>query len=89
MATRCRVVTAAVIAPVVTGDRQLVGAHLGPGAMNPRHTVRLHLCWLSALAEIDASRVGEVLGDTGLFAHQSDRIGALSAHGNASRSRSS
>ncbi len=53
-------------------------AHLGPGAMNPRHTVEQHLRWLAALAGLDAARVPEVLGIAELAALRRTRIRALS-----------
>ncbi|HEY9266262.1 MAG TPA: ABC transporter ATP-binding protein [Mycobacterium sp.] len=60
------------------GGPRLVGVHLGPGALDPRHTVSRHLCWLAALAGIDTARVTETLAETGLSAARADRIGSLS-----------
>ncbi|MCV7155417.1 ABC transporter ATP-binding protein [Mycolicibacterium pyrenivorans] len=60
------------------GDPRLVGVHLGPGALNPRHTVWRHLCWVAALAGIDTARVTEALVETGLSGGRAERIGSLS-----------
>ena len=60
------------------GDPHLVGVHLGPGALNPRHTVTRHLRWLAAMAGVDAARVGEVLDEAALASRRGERIGALS-----------
>ncbi|MGV0791749.1 ABC transporter ATP-binding protein [Mycolicibacterium sp. XJ1819] len=59
-------------------DPRVLGVHLGPDAMDPRHTVRRHLNWLAALAGIDASRVDAVLAEAGLTTHACARIGRLS-----------
>lgn len=59
-------------------DPQQLGVHLGPEAMDPRHTVARHLSWLAALAGIDSACVDEVLADTGLREQRSMRIGRLS-----------
>ncbi|MCK0174932.1 MULTISPECIES: ABC transporter ATP-binding protein [Mycobacteriaceae] len=61
-----------------SGDPHLVGVHLGPGAMDPRHTVQRHLRWLAALAGVDDGRVEEVLDQAGLATHRGHLIGALS-----------
>lgn len=60
------------------GDPHLVGAHLGPDALDPRHTVARHLRWLAALAGVDDGRVAQVLEETGLSAQRCNRIGGLS-----------
>ncbi|QZT64037.1 ABC transporter ATP-binding protein [Mycolicibacterium austroafricanum] len=60
------------------GDPQLVGVHLGPDALDPRHTVARHLRWLAALAGVDDGRVAQVLEETGLSAKRRHRIGGLS-----------
>lgn len=60
------------------GDPRLVGVHLGPGALNPRHTVWRHLCWVAALAGIDTARVTEALVEAGLSGGRAERIGSLS-----------
>ncbi|EKF25237.1 ABC transporter family protein [Mycolicibacterium hassiacum DSM 44199] len=59
-------------------DPRLLGFHLGPDAMNPRHTVTRHLRWLAALSGVDAARVDTVLADTGLAERRRDRIDRLS-----------
>ncbi|MGE2720437.1 ABC transporter ATP-binding protein [Mycolicibacterium celeriflavum] len=59
-------------------DPRVLGFHLGPAAMNPRHTVRRHLAWLAALSGVDDSRLDEVLIETELHAHRSQRIDRLS-----------
>lgn len=56
----------------------LVGAHLGPDAADPRHTVSRHLRWLAALAGVDADRVEAVLARAELSARRGDRIATLS-----------
>ncbi|MGB0971512.1 MAG: ABC transporter ATP-binding protein [Mycobacterium sp.] len=61
-----------------SGNPQLVGAHLGPGVGNPRHTVWRHLCWLAGLAGTATAQAAEVLGETGLHSARSERIGGLS-----------
>ncbi len=61
-----------------SGDPRLVGVHLGPGALDPRHTLWRHLCWVAALAGIDTARVRETLAETGLSAGGAERIGSLS-----------
>lgn len=60
------------------GDPRRLGFHLGPEAMDPRHTVWRHLAWLAALADVEKSRIGEILAETGLRERQSERIGRLS-----------
>ncbi|ANI39134.1 ABC transporter ATP-binding protein [Mycolicibacterium vaccae] len=60
------------------GDPRLVGVHLGPGALDPNHTVTRHLRWLAALAGAERSRVGEVVEEAGLTPHGRDRVGTLS-----------
>jgi len=60
------------------GDPRLVGFHLGPDAMDPRHTVARHLRWLAALNGVDTGRVDAVLADTGLTERRRDRIDRLS-----------
>lgn len=60
------------------GDPEQVGVHLGPGALDPRHTVARHLRWLAALAGAGVDRVTDVLEETGLHAQRRERIGALS-----------
>lgn len=60
------------------GDPRLVGAHLGPDALDPRHTVTRHLRWLAALAGVNGTRVGQVLEETGLSSQRRDRIATLS-----------
>lgn len=60
------------------GDPYLVGMHLGPGALDPHHTVTRHLRWLAALAGVEAGRVDEVLDEAGLAPLRGRRIGALS-----------
>lgn len=60
------------------GDPRLLGLHLGPAAMNPRHTVQRHVSWLATLAGVDAGRVDEVLAETGLAEHRTRRIDRLS-----------
>lgn len=59
-------------------DPRLLGVHLGPDAMDPRHTVLRHLSWLAALYGVAGARVEEVLDDVGLPEHRSERIGSLS-----------
>ncbi len=59
-------------------DPRLSGIHLGPDAMNPRHTVERHLSWLAALIGIDTARTSEVLADVGLHDLRHQRIGRLS-----------
>lgn len=59
-------------------DPRLLGFHLGPTAMNPRHTVQRHLSWLAALSGIDGARLDEVLGEADLRAYRSTRIDRLS-----------
>ncbi|KUI20589.1 multidrug ABC transporter ATP-binding protein [Mycobacterium sp. GA-1285] len=59
-------------------DPRLLGFHFGPAAMNPRHTVHRHLCWLAALSGIGGARLDEVLTDTELHDHRSLRIDRLS-----------
>lgn len=61
-----------------SGNPRLVGAHLGPGAGDPRLTVWRYLCWLAALAGVDAARAAEVLCESGLAGRRSARIGSLS-----------
>lgn len=60
------------------GDPNQVGVHLGPGALDPRHTVGRHLRWLAALAGTEVRRIDDVLDETGLHAQRRERIGALS-----------
>jgi ABC-2 type transport system ATP-binding protein len=60
------------------GEPRLVGVHLGPGALDPRHSVVRHLRWLAALSGVDAGRVDEVLEEAGLAAHRRARIRGLS-----------
>lgn len=60
------------------GDPRLLSLHLGPDAMDARHTVRRHMAWLAALSGVDAARVDAVLHDTGLDTHRDRRIGRLS-----------
>ncbi|WP_099022542.1 ABC transporter ATP-binding protein [Mycolicibacterium palauense] len=55
-----------------------VGIHLGPEAMDPRHTVWRHLSWLAALAGVGRRRVAAVAAETGLDENVGDRIGRLS-----------
>ncbi|OBI78476.1 ABC transporter ATP-binding protein [Mycobacterium sp. E740] len=57
---------------------RLISAHLGPEAMNPRHTVSRHLAWLAALAGISSKRVETVLTEAGLSEHRDERIAKLS-----------
>ncbi|MCV7222162.1 ABC transporter ATP-binding protein [Mycolicibacterium elephantis] len=56
----------------------LLGVHLGPEAMDPRHTVLRHLSWLAALSGVQTARVEHVLAEVGLQDQRSERIGALS-----------
>lgn len=56
----------------------LQGVHLGPSAMDPRHTVARHLSWLAALAGHRNACVEEILADTGLAEQRRDPIGRLS-----------
>lgn len=60
------------------GDPRLLGFHLGPATMNPRHTVRRHLRWLAALSGVNDHRIDSVLTEAELHAHQSLRIDRLS-----------
>lgn len=60
------------------GQPQLVGTHLGPAALDPRHTVARHLSWLAALAGTDAGAVETVLETAGLTARRGQRIAGLS-----------
>ncbi len=60
------------------GRPHLLAAHLGPAAMNPRHTIERHLTWLAALAGLGAARVEEVLAATELTDRRRTRIRALS-----------
>ncbi|MGV0834993.1 ABC transporter ATP-binding protein [Mycolicibacterium thermoresistibile] len=60
------------------GDPRLLGFHLGPDALNPRHTVWRHLSWLAALAGVDPARVDQVLATTELHERRSERIDRLS-----------
>ncbi|WP_299556454.1 ABC transporter ATP-binding protein [uncultured Mycolicibacterium sp.] len=55
-----------------------VGFHLGPGAMNPRHTVGRHLAWLAALHGVAAARIDAVLAEAGLAGRRRERIDRLS-----------
>lgn len=55
-----------------------LGLHLGPGAMDSRHTVWRHLCWLAALSDIEDEAVARVILETGLDAYRDTRIGELS-----------
>lgn len=59
-------------------DPRLLGVHLGPEAMDPRHTVLRHLSWLAALFGGEHAHVEEVLVDVGLKNHRRERIGSLS-----------
>ncbi|OBB35691.1 ABC transporter ATP-binding protein [Mycobacterium sp. 852002-51961_SCH5331710] len=59
-------------------DPGVLGFHLGPAAMNPRHTVDRHLSWLAALSGIDEARLDAVLVETDLHAFRSKRIDRLS-----------
>ncbi|MGU3649837.1 ABC transporter ATP-binding protein [Mycolicibacterium sp. A43C] len=59
-----------------TGDPRLIVAHLGPDALNPRHTVERHLRWLASL--MGGARIDDVLGETGLKSSRDNRIGTLS-----------
>ncbi|KUI03873.1 multidrug ABC transporter ATP-binding protein [Mycolicibacterium acapulense] len=59
-------------------DHRLLGFHLGPTCMNPRHTVQRHLSWLAALSGIDGARLDEVVRETELHDHRSIRIDRLS-----------
>ncbi|GAT11865.1 ABC transporter ATP-binding protein [Mycolicibacterium novocastrense] len=59
-------------------DPRVLGFHLGPTAMDPRHTVQRHLSWLAALSGIDGARLDEVLGEADLRAYRSTRIDRLS-----------
>ncbi len=61
-----------------SGDPRLLGAHLGPGALDPRHTVWRHLKWLAALDGLDEADVWAVLDETGLRPRRRERIAALS-----------
>lgn len=55
-----------------------IGVHLGPEAMDPRHTVVRHLSWLAALSGTASPHLEDVLADTGLSEQRGDRIGRLS-----------
>lgn len=68
----------AVCGRVPGGRPYLLAAHLGPAAMNPRHTVERHLAWLAALAGVGAERVDEVLAAAELTDRRRTRIRALS-----------
>ncbi|BBY43432.1 ABC transporter ATP-binding protein [Mycolicibacterium celeriflavum] len=57
---------------------RLLSAHLGPEAMDPRHTVGRHLAWLAALGGIGSERVDAVMSEAGLYAHRDERIVKLS-----------
>ncbi|KUI43756.1 multidrug ABC transporter ATP-binding protein [Mycobacterium sp. IS-1590] len=59
-------------------DPRVLGFHLGPACMDPRHTVRRYLSWLAALSGIDGTRLDEVLGEADLRAYRSTRIDRLS-----------
>ena len=59
-------------------DPRALGFHLGPAAMNPRHSVRRHLSWLAALSGISDARLDEVLTETELHTQASLRIDRLS-----------
>lgn len=56
----------------------LQGVHLGPSAMDPRHTVGRHLSWLAALAGHGHAHVERLLADIGLADQRRDPIGRLS-----------
>lgn len=60
------------------GDPRLVGMHLGPGAGNPRHTVRRHVNWLAALAGVTCTRADDALAAAGLCAARAEPLGCLS-----------
>ncbi|MDY6998181.1 MAG: ATP-binding cassette domain-containing protein [Actinomycetota bacterium] len=61
-----------------SGDPRLLGAHLGPSALDPGHTVWRQLRWLAALAGVDDAEVGTALDETGLRPQRHERIGGLS-----------
>lgn len=61
-----------------TVQRPPLGVHLGPGAMDPRHTVQRHMCWLAALADIGPEPVARVMAEAGLDAYRREHIGGLS-----------
>ena len=54
------------------------GVHLGPGAMDPRHTVWQHLRWLAVLGNVTSTRAEAVLAESGLMSRRSARIVELS-----------
>lgn len=58
--------------------RPRLGVHLGPDALNPRHTVRRHLRWLAALRGLPAAAVEHTMTQTGLHGRGAERIGGLS-----------
>ncbi|MBY0286130.1 ABC transporter ATP-binding protein [Mycolicibacterium gadium] len=70
--------TVAVCRQPRSGGPRLLGVHLGPDAMNPKHTVHRHLAWLAALSGIGSARVDAILDETGLLGQRSVRIGRLS-----------
>lgn len=57
---------------------RLLGVHIGPEAMDPRHTIWRHIAWLAALSGIETKRAEAVLNDAGLLANRGDRISELS-----------
>ncbi len=57
---------------------RLVGALLDAGAVHPGRRARDHLAWLAASNRLPASRVGEVLGLTGLEGVAAKRVGTFS-----------
>ncbi|MED5813911.1 ATP-binding cassette domain-containing protein [Mycolicibacterium sp. 050232] len=63
---------------VHTDPMRLLGVHLDPTTMDPRHTARRHLSWLAALGDIDRRRIDEVLAEVGLADLRHRRIAKLS-----------
>lgn len=61
-----------------SGDPRLLGAHLGPAALDPRHTVWRHLRWVAALDDLADADVWAVLDETGLRPWCRERIAGVS-----------
>ncbi|MFV8050022.1 ABC transporter ATP-binding protein [Mycobacterium sp. 48b] len=57
---------------------QVLGVHLDPTVMDPRHTARRHLSWLAALGGIARERIDEVLVQVGLAGLRPRPIAKLS-----------
>lgn len=61
-----------------TRPTRLLGVHIDPDAMDPRHTVWRHLKWLASLGGVGFERAEAMLAEVGLQAHRSERVAALS-----------